>query len=100
MQNRTSDPAPFTPTIQQKQILEEVRCLFRDADCSEYIIHLNALMGCGLQHVGDPQYIGQIAYSITRINSFLVKLSEIRHYGYEQMFEGGMRGEDVYRQLL
>lgn len=91
------DPSRITtPTIHQQEILKTVSCLFHEADAAEYVEDINVLIGLGIEHVGDPAYIGKIAYSVTRVVSMLVKLGELTKYQREELFKGGMSEIEVY----
>ncbi len=90
------DPERIPTTIHQQEILKAVSYLFHEADASEYVEDINALIGLGIKHVGDPDYIGRVAYNVTRVVTLLVKLGELTKYQREMLLQGGMSETEVY----
>lgn len=95
--NPSPDPTGITfPTLHQQAILREVSSLFHEADPSDYIEHINALLGLGLQRVGDTAYMGDVAYHVTKVVTLLARLGDHTRYQREQLIQGGMSDIEVY----
>ena len=83
-------------TIHQRAILKEVSMLFHDADPAEYIRCINEILAAGLEHLGDPPCIGCVAASVTRVVTFLARLSDLTMYQREELMHGRRSEEEVY----
>jgi len=85
----------------QEQITHEVRVLFRNAPCSDYIHHLNLAVSYSMKEVATemgPESTNEVAFFATRIVTFLARLKEITSEARAEMYQGGMlpmEGHDI-----
>lgn len=101
MRQREVDPTKPLPQPyieMREQLVNEVRSLFREAPCSQYIKEINMVLSYGLIGLSatGPTAAHDAAYYTTRILTFLVQLQEITTDARMEMCQGGMTPQEVY----
>jgi hypothetical protein len=97
---KSTQPLPPPFLSMQEQMIEEVRQLFRAARCSDYIKHINYVLAYGVGAMAKeagPEAAHDAAYYTTQVLTLIVRLQEITSEAREEMYQGGMSIDEVYK---